>query len=178
MPPDPAALSDLSLSNDGSLVAYVRGVARKHNDNWMLKPQIWLMNSDGSNQRMLHDGGAALGIQGRDVIGSNDPEISPDNRSVVFSHTNTEQHNFPSMIDEGHDLWTMNIDGTGLRRLTQPGPISIIPDWGNDKILYTEYSDADKYCGLVLINTDGTGKRRLEEGIGLWRGGRHGKFIP
>lgn len=178
VPPDPAFVGDVSVSQDGSMVAYVRGVARKLGRDWVMKPQIWVMRADGADQRLVHDGGDELGKRGDSWIGAYDPTISPDGTRVVFSQTDTAHRQFPKLIDQAHNLWVKNLDGTGLHRLTQPGSISIIPDWQEGKILYTEYNEADGYTGLVLINPDGTGKRRLEQGSGLWRGGRHGKLIP
>jgi len=95
-----------------------------------------------------------------------------------FSQTDTNFRNFPSSIKTAHNLWVIGLDGGGLSRLTEPGPVSIIPDWHNNRILYTEYSEKDQYIGLVLMNPDGTGKKRLETNLDLWCGGRHGKFIP
>jgi Tol biopolymer transport system component len=168
VPPDPAFLGDVSVSQDGSLVPYVRGVARKHGNDWAMKPQIWVMNADGTNQRMVHDGGPEVGRRGDSWIGAYDPEISPDNRQVVFSQTDTAHTNFPKLINQAHNIWVRNLDGSGLR----------IPHWQDGLILYTEYSEADGYTGIALIRPDGTGKKRLDGRMELWRGGRHARFIP
>ena len=82
-------------------------------------------------------------------------------------------------MNTAHDLWIARIDQSEpAYRLTQPGPISIIPDWHQGKILYTEFNEKEDYIGLVLIEIDGSGKLRLEEfPNNIWNGGRHGKYI-
>jgi Tol biopolymer transport system component len=180
-PPDPAQTGDVSVSEDGSKVAFVRIVTRPiDNKRYLPNPQIWVMNSDGSDQHMVFNGGEELGDSGsRDAIGAYDPEISPDGTKVVFSLTNPRHRNFASIgVNTAHDIHVINIDGTGLQRLTSPGPVCIIPDWSDSKILFTEYNERDHYVGLAIMNPDGSGVRRLESGVELWRGGRHGKFLP
>jgi Tol biopolymer transport system component len=179
-PPDPAQTGDVSVSEDGRAVAYVRILTRKVGDTYLPNPQIWAMNADGSNQRMVYNGGERVGDSGsRDAIGAADPEISPDGTRLVFSQTNLDYRNFASIgVNTAHDIYTIGVDGTGLSRLTRPGPVCIIPDWIDRKILFTEYNEPAGYVGLVTMNPDGTGLRRLESGLELWRGGRHGKFIP
>ena len=183
-PPDPAVTGDVSVSDDGSLVAYARTVASVFpDDSWGPKTQVWIMNSDGTNQHLLYDDGRPGGMSGDNPIGVFDPEISPDNTKVVFSRTNTDYFNFPSLINSAQDLYVINVDGTGLTLVTAPGPISVISDWQNGKLVYTEYWDGaalggSSYTGPVVVNPDGTGKTRLESGgLALWRGGRHSKFF-
>src|SRR5439155_16062826 len=161
-PPDPAQTGDVSVSEDGSKVAFVRIVTRPlDNKRYLPNPQVWVMNSDGSDQHMVFNGGDELGDSGsRDAIGAYDPEISPDGTKVVFSLTNTRYRNFASIgVNTAHDICVINMDGTGLRRLTKPGPVCIIPDWTDNKILFTEYNEADRYVGLVIMDPDGTNGR-------------------
>lgn len=180
-PPEPAAYNDISVSEDGSMIAAVRVIAKKADGQITPKTQIWVVNADGSQQRMIDDGGPELGVDPIGFpIGDYDPEISPDNQSVVFSRVNTKHKNFPKFLNTAHDLWIAPLDGSApSKRLTEEGPVSIIPDWHEGKILYTEYNERENYIGLVMINPDGTGKRRLEGGLNsLFDGGRHGKFLP
>lgn len=128
---------------------------------------------------MVDDGGPKYGYDPSGLLGDLDPELSPDNKYVVFSRPNTKHKNFKDKINTAHDLWIATVDGSApARRLTNPGPVSIIPDWYDGKILYTEYNDKENYVGLVTINPDGTGKKRLESHSNIWHGGRHGKWIP
>lgn len=178
-PSEPGYDSDASVSEDGSLVAYVKVVAKTSGGRPLPKAQIWVVNSNGTNERIVYDGGSEVGVDPSGPIGAMDPEISPDNKTVLFSQTNTAFKNFRTSLNTAHDIYAINLDGTGLRRVTAPGPVSIIPDWHNNKILYTEYNEKDRYIGLTLINPDGTGGKRLEANLKrMWDGGRHGKFIP
>jgi hypothetical protein len=175
--PPERGLGDVSVSDDGSLLAYVRTVLVEGER----KAQIWVAKTDGSGRRMIDDGGPESGDHGGFPIGDYDPEISSDNRFVVFSRTNTDHVNFEgTFLNTAHDLWVAPIDGSGpARRITQPGPVSIIPDWRGDEILYTEYNEKARYVGLSIVNADGSGYRRLERASpNMWDGGRHGKWIP
>jgi len=179
-PSDGGFVGDVSVSEDGSLLAYVRARAVPQGGRQVLKTQIWVARVDGTGQRMVDDGGPEFGNYGGFPIGDFDPELSPDNRFVVFSRTNTHFVNFKDSLHTAHDLWVAALDGSRpARRITVPGPISIIPDWHDGRILYTEYDERGNYIGLVTVAPDGTDKRRLEHHLqNVWAGGRHGKWIP
>ncbi|MFL6255211.1 MAG: protein kinase domain-containing protein [Pyrinomonadaceae bacterium] len=71
---------------------------------------IWIMNADGSGQRLL-TGGAGTNVY---------PDVSPDGRFVVYS----------SDVPEGNrGLWRMNLDGSDAKLLMRDGALSSIsPD--------------------------------------------------
>lgn len=75
------------------------------------KPDIWVMNADGSNQKQL-TGGA-----GNNAV----PSVSPDGRYVVFASDRTGTYH----------IWRMNIDGTGALPLTE-GKFDQAPDCSPD----------------------------------------------
>ena len=169
----PEGEMDVSVSEDGQFVAFVRLVRSGRK----LKTQIWRMNSNGTDQRMVYDGGSDWGSQGKWPLGGYDPEFSPDNSKVIFSRTNTNYDNFRQ---GAHDICISNADGTGFEVLTRtPGPIQMIPDWKDDLILYTEFNEKEQYVGMVTISPAGTNRKRLEGPFEeIWDGGRHGKFVP
>ncbi len=177
---DPGFVGDVSVSEDSSLVAYVRAVPMYVGSRKVLKTQIWVIRPDGNGDRMVDDGGPELGNQGGFPIGDFDPEISPDNKYVVFSRTNTQHVSFKDSFNNGQDLWVAALDGSQpARRLTPPGPISIVPDWHDGKIVFTQYDEAGSFAGLAMINADGTGYRRLEPSLRTLREcGRHAKWVP
>jgi Tol biopolymer transport system component len=177
---DPGYVGDVSVSEDGSMLAYVRAVAPDAASSHVLKTQVWTARADGTRQRMVDDGGPELGSRGGFPIGDFDPELSPDNDHVVFSRTNTQHVNFADTFATAQDLWIAPLDGSApARRLTPAGPISIVPDWQDGLILYTEISEADDYAGLVLIHPDGTGYKRLGPPSQSLRDfGTAGKWIP
>lgn len=157
--------ADVSVSDEGTVVAFMATRIRAPNAT-----EIWTMRSDGRRTRRV-------AVGGRNRVSSvHDPELSPDNRRVVFSRVNPHFRNFPEdpAANTAHDLWVVNADGTRLRRLTKPGPISIVPDWRGHEILYLELTDREQppYLGLSLVRSDGTDHRRIRRGAGI------GKWIP
>jgi hypothetical protein len=136
---------DVSVSQDGLLTTYVKAFPDTHTE-------IWVGGPDGTGHRMVYRGGAG------GVASAHDPELSPDRSRVVFSVFNTQvAPNYPQnpAANTAHDLWVINLDGTGLKRLTKPGPISMIPNWRGDHIVYTEVSERDKYAGASLVSASG-----------------------
>lgn len=66
--------------------------------------------------------------------------------------------NFPNnpLANTAHDLYVINLDGTGLRRVTRPGPISVLPNWKDNLILYTEINEAAQYAGISIVSDQGS----------------------
>jgi hypothetical protein len=160
-----AGEADLSISEDGTLVAYVSQPLAVSPP----RTEIWVMSSDGSNPRRVFMAGEVR------VASAHDPETSPDNTKIVFSIVNSSvPPNFPQDANTAHDIWQMNLDGSGARRLTRPGPISITPDWKGSSILYLEISEADRYAGISLIRADETEQVQLR----IKAGANIAKWIP
>src|SRR5262245_42345061 len=63
--------------------------------------EIWLMDADGKNQRQLTT------LNGDSTFVG----ISPDESRVAFCGSKTGP-------DDTHDIWLINVDGTGLAQLT------------------------------------------------------------
>lgn len=164
------AEADIAIAEDGSLVVYAAAAGMGTPEQ---RAEIWVMNADGTNQRRVHRGGP----KGAEDEGAHDPELSPDNRQVVFSKVNsTVPPNWPQIggLNTAHDLWVANIDGTGLRRLTRTRPISIIPDWQGERVVFDERSEKDNYQGAAIVSASGTDQtpRRIKPGA------RMPKWIP
>lgn len=166
------AEGDVSVSDDGSMVACTKWVFDSY-DLFGAKShmELWVMNSDGSNRRLALMGGDPP------KAGIFDPEFSSDKQRLAFSQVNsTVSPNFPDnpAANTAHDIWTVKLDGTDKRRMTQPGPISIIPDWNGGTILYQEISERGGYNGVSMVNEDGTSQRRVKAGVlfAKWIGSR------
>lgn len=108
--------------------------------------EIHIVNTDGTNQRFLANGGA--------------PAWSPDGQQIAFANDS--------------DIFIINIDGTGLRQLPLPATFEWQPDWSPDgkKIVFT--SGSSQEADIYVINADGTQLTRLTnqpgfDGFPAWR---------
>lgn len=147
--------------------------------------EIWLVDPDGGHQRRIDvgraardpafspDGSRVVYEQGRDLVitttggrgtqpvtagGHNDqfPSFSPDGRRIVFHR------------GDDYDLYTVRVDGSGLRRITFDGATNVehAPEWSPDgtRIAYEQPGcdpgDEAGYC-IYTIATDGTGRTNL-----------------
>lgn len=176
--------SSPSWSADGKQIAF----AREYPDeagNW--QEEIWIMNSDGSNQRqvMLLEGGGPYftpdnkllfhsktgqseicmaNADGSDLtqLTSNKaedwhPELSPDGQQIAFM----------SDRDGNHEIYIMNIDGSDQRRITRNPARDSSPSWSADgsKLIFAR-EDASGNYHTYMVNKDGTMERKLIDNAG------------
>jgi Tol biopolymer transport system component len=109
---------------------------------------IAVVNADGSHLRVL--------LAGAQATGPGAPSWSPDGRKLVFFKTPRHQHGFVA------EVWTMNPDGTGKKRLYRSGcciTYGATPVWSPDgrQIAFS----ADSAGGTFVMNADGSGLRRI-----------------
>jgi TolB protein len=107
---------------------------------------LFTVGADGSGLTRL------TGLQG--VEG--DSSWSPDGSKVAFARArNPERGPF--------EIWVVNADGSGLVRLTRHRGLSIAPAWSPDgrKIVYATDAGRQQRTRLYVMNSDGSGKRRL-----------------
>jgi Tol biopolymer transport system component len=90
-------------SPDGSRIAFTRVTDCDFNDCYA--PHVWLINVDGSNERML---------TGEDMSGDN-PAWSPDGQKIIFSSYG--------------ELWTTSPDGSSLSNITNSNESEWAPSW-------------------------------------------------
>jgi Tol biopolymer transport system component len=91
---------DCAWSEDGAKIVFNRLP-----EPWLSVPsQVWLMDSDGTNQEKITDGGLNPNNEenhGMYPIGIDaDPDLSPDNQKIVFSRLKTGKENIPFGIFE------------------------------------------------------------------------------
>jgi Tol biopolymer transport system component/DNA-binding winged helix-turn-helix (wHTH) protein len=104
---------------------------------------IWLMNTDGTNQRQLTNNQAL----------DTDPLVAPDNRYIFFTSNRT---------GESH-VWRMNIDGSNQIQITQKDggyPRFVTPD---GKFLYYQSAMTNN---LARVPTSGGDEVPFSEKIG------------
>jgi TolB protein len=103
-------------------------------------PQIWAYRlADRSFRRVAPIRNAMGGV------------YSPDGRRIAFS------------VSEGgnSDVWVMNADGTGPRRLTNHPALDLSPSWSPDGRRLAFVSDRAGTPQLYVMGADGSGPRRL-----------------
>jgi WD40-like Beta Propeller Repeat len=158
--------ADVSVSPDGTHIAYMATYINPPNDT----TEIWINSADGNAPRLVYKGGK-MG-----VTSVHDPEISPDGSEIIFSKVNPDFKNFKSDpgANTAHDLYRIRLDGSQLTRVTQPGPISVIPDWMGNQVLFLLLTDREStpYRGIAVINSDGTGLHRINSSANI------AKWIP
>jgi Tol biopolymer transport system component len=156
--------ADVSVAADGTRIAYMATHIDPPNDS----TEIWVNSSDGGSPQLVYKGGK-MGVES-----VHDPELSPDGTEVIFSKVNPDYKNFRSVpaANTAHDLYRVRLDGSGLRRITEPGPISVIPDWVNDQVLFLLLTDreAPPFRGIAVMYSDGSGLRRInsQANIAKW----------
>ncbi len=168
---DNEGIEDPGISPDGTLLIYLRfRLAASGGGVVGTSSQIWAMSSDGSNERLVYD---AKWEQNDGLTGAHDPEVDNNQTQVVFSRTNTSTSACPGTGGHAHELWAVNMDGTGAHRLTSntAGSFSITADWDLPGILYS-YIAPSPSClwSLRLIQGNGTGDTLL--------GPRPGQGVP
>jgi Tol biopolymer transport system component len=131
------------VSPEGTLIAFE---AARHGDAF--QSDIWLMNSDGSDQRRLVSS-EAIDAQ---------PAFSPDGRQLAFI-SNRDYDGNPN--DNPMQIYVIQTDGGGLRRVAAPGwcfAPSFSPQ--GDRLVFVSTSDGAVYR-VYSMNLDGSGLQEI-----------------
>jgi len=143
--------SSPSASPDGKHIAYNCGPDEK--------PQICVMNVDGSDSKRLTSD---------ETLAFYNPEWSPTGNSLTY---------YVERGDRKDQIWTMNTDGSGATLLTNNVGHNFYPTWSADgrTILFT--SNRDGTTGLCTMNADGSNLQRLPMGAASARFSPDGKKL-
>lgn len=130
---------DCSWSEDGTKIVFSRLPSP-----WFEKPsQVWLMDSDGDNLEKITDGGSNLydeGPHGVYPIGIDaDPDLSPDNKKIVFSRLKTGKENEPFGV---YQLIIIEID-TKKEYILDSHYANMVPEWKEEGILFIRQIGAE-----------------------------------
>jgi Tol biopolymer transport system component len=121
-------------SPDGTKIAYSSGSGLGGSD-------IWVRNADGT--------GTAVNITNNAAWDSS-PTWSPDGTKIAFTSSRGGS-------GSDRDIYIMNADGTGAKRLTLGG--GILAAWSPDgqKIAFTMHDNDNDKWNVCVVNANGTG---------------------
>ena len=111
---------------------------------------LWIMDTDGKHLRRVSDPRLTASI----------PDVSPDGKQVVFNN----QQNSPGISN----IFKMNLDGTGVVRLTRPGGQTGegLPIYSPDgrKVLFVSDRESPGSLDTWVMDADGSHQRLLIKG--------------
>ena len=166
-------------SPDGSKIAFSRSYSDKGK---VWKEEIWIMNSDGSEQKQLNGvqgGGPYFTQDGRILFHSKGPSseicIANIDGSKIIQLTNNEAEDwhpevspngkqiaFMSNRDGNHEIYIMDIDGSNQKRLTFNDVRDSTPSWSSDgtQIIFVSHDEEGK-SHIYIMNKDGSAMKRI-----------------
>jgi TolB protein len=132
-----------SWSPDGAQIAFQ---SKKEGGNF----QVYVMDRDGNNKRRISTG-QTFAAQ---------PAWSHDGRSIAYIGGDKVDIGTPK------EIYTVSVDGGRPKQITTGGKDLSKPTWSPDgkQILYLE-NLTDKTGNIMIMNADGTGGRKLADGI-------------
>ena len=128
--------------------------------------QIFVMNDDGSDQRMVSTG------KGRTTCGY----FLADNKHIVYASTHERDAKCPPAADRskgyvwavypGYDIFLAAEDGKIEKKLTEADgyDAEATVNWKTKKIVYTSMASGD--LEMWTMNSDGSGKKQVTKGEG------------
>jgi len=133
-------------SPDGSSIAF----ATDRDGNW----EIYAMDADGDNPRNLTRNALSEGRDGGFAW-------SPDGRRIVFATNRDRSRSRAGKVQD--ELWVMNADGSGQKRLTRSPEAERVITWSPDgrRIVFARFPSAPPWAFFVM-NADGTGVKKVD----------------
>ena len=148
----PAFDSDGAWSPDGKRIAFASDRDRPGGD-------IYVMNADGTNVVRLTSGPGSTGA----------PSWSKDGKQIVFTSTR-DGANPSTFSHDDLEIYVMNADGGGIKRLTDNHVMDASPVWSPDgrQLAFVSRRDhpGTETSDLYVMNVDGTSVTRLTNQTG------------
>jgi Tol biopolymer transport system component len=134
-----------------SRIAFLRDNPAHYRSAAPNQTELDLINADGSGlRRLAHGSGAG-------------PEWSPDGRKLVFGKRPRRSGAACRPVGSCHEeIYVIDADGTGLRRLTRNTVVDSNPVWSPDGRTIAFTRDRDRQtANIYVMNADGSGQLRL-----------------
>jgi len=132
---------DCAWSEDATRVVFNRLPEQEF--PWSIPSQVWIIDSDGTNAVKITDGGTNPDNEenlGFFPIGLDaDPDLSPNNRKIVFSRLKTGKQNVPFGVWE---LVVIDV-GTGQEEIIDTQYANMLPEWKSRGILCVRQVGSD-----------------------------------
>lgn len=115
---------------------------------------IFVMNADGSDQQNLTPKPGNRG----------EPRWSPDGRAILFTAVPPGQPPTPSAGPYSDDVYVMNADGSGQRKLThtrEAGEFGLAWSPHGQQIAFTRHAGTSGEVRIVVMNADGSAKHAV-----------------
>lgn len=168
-------LRDPAWSPDGRQIAYIAWEGDPNSEpaaTRIIVSQIFLMNNDGSDAiQITHF--KKPGFAETNYL--SDLAWSPDGKKLIFSsnHEGSGRYDSP--------LYTINVDGSDLQRLTDSTWFTMTPAWSPDgtKIAFARGRKFAAPWDLFVMNADGSDLVRIQTGNNNWNPvwSHDGKYI-
>lgn len=84
-------------------------------------------------------------------VDTGEPYPSPDGKKILFE----------SSIAGKYQLFTMNVDGSGVAQITHDGTNHDTPSWSPDGKKFAFVSDRNGHAVIYVISADGSGEERV-----------------
>jgi TolB protein len=119
---------------------------------------LYVMRADGFNAHRVTQRGASLKVHNR--FEDLDPQWSPSGKRVVFDRYDKRHDN--------HAMFTVRLDGTGLRRLTRWRMDATLGDWSpnGNWILFISHEDTSIQNNIFLVRPNGKDLHRVTHTFG------------
>ena len=153
-------------SPDGRRIAYARFCFDKAGA--FVEGGIWTINADGTDARRVTRTTPSSHTEDHSA------GWSPDGKRLTFGRTDI------SVSPELSAIFTVAIDGTDLRQVTDWKVDANDPDWSPDGslIAFNSPAEAGGDQNIYTIHPDGTGLTQLTKGLSTYPDGGQGTFHP
>jgi Tol biopolymer transport system component len=161
--PAPPARSGAAGGRPSSKIAFLRSVGRFRLPSWY---EIYVINPDGSGKRRL--------VRHALLYKLYDLAWSPDRRKLLFAaHLGRSAQPCDKGGPCNKEIFVINADGSGLRRLTRNAGADLEPAWSPDgqKIAWTSKGHSTG-TDVFVMNADGSDQQNLTPKPGNPRGPR------